>query len=158
MRGTKTPPESKKSLSYIGKLGLAHQIKKYTLPNKTLPCSQSTCNLTSDISKISAKRKRPQEKEPGGRSKSEAHIRASASCKCKATHVRKVRNSNIVQIPRETATAGYASQKTGHRAAVVLLWPPERETEQRKPKPEMRSKLSEEEPWVTVEVFESPHQ
>lgn len=64
-----------------------------------------------------------------------SHITAVASCKCRATHVRKVRNSNIVQIPREAAGAGCASQKTGHRAAVVLLWPPGGETEQqRKPK------------------------
>lgn len=56
-------------------------------------------------------------KKSGGNS---AHIAASASCGCKATHVRKVRNSDIVQVPVEATAAGRAPQNTGNRAAIVL--------------------------------------
>lgn len=69
------------------------------------------------------------EKQP---SRNSAHITAAASCRRKATHVGKVRNSNIVQVPGETTAAGSTPQKTGNRAAVVLHRPPGGETQQQR--------------------------
>lgn len=92
----------------------------------------TTCKISSEVYKKEGTRGRKWQ-NTGRRSGSAALSAALASCKCRATHVRKVRNSNIVQVPREAA--GRASQETGHRAAVVLQWPAGGETQQeRKPK------------------------
>lgn len=75
------------------------------------------------------KKKGAKNKKP---SRNSAHITAPASCGCKATHIRKVGNSNIVQAPGEATATGCTPQKTGNRAAVVLHRPPGGETEQRR--------------------------
>lgn len=51
-------------------------------------------------------------------------------CGCQRTHICKVWDSNIVQVPGETTATGRAPQKTGHRAAVVLHQPAGGETGQ----------------------------
>lgn len=137
--------DKKNPQSYAAKISLTHQrLKIHT--QKQNHCTREARRVQSPHAKWlptqraksarkCTKRKEPQEKwqNTGRRSRSAALIAALASCKCKSTHVRKVRNSNIIQIPREAA--GRASQKTGHRAAVVLQWPPGGETQQeRKPK------------------------
>lgn len=54
------------------------------------------------------------------------------SCGSKATHMRKVRNSNIVQVLGEATATGRAPQKTGNGGAVFLHRPPGGEAEQQK--------------------------
>lgn len=107
--------------------------------NRSSP--QSTHKLTSDTNTQTAanqpslwgevhRKEGTKQKQKRRQSGNSAHITASASCACKATHIRKVRNSNIVQVSGEATATGRAPQKTGNRAAVVLHQPPGGEREQ----------------------------
>lgn len=129
--------------SHVAKISLTHQRLKIRTQKQNRctreavesPHANRRPTQRAKSARRCIKRKEPQEKRQntGRRSRSAALIAALAPCKCRATHVRKVRNSNIVQIPREAA--GRAPQETGHRAAVVLQRPPGGETQQeRKPK------------------------
>lgn len=44
----------------------------------------------------------------------------------RSTHIGKVWNSDVVQVPQEAAAAGRTAQETGHRATVVLQSAPTR--------------------------------